>query len=230
MIVSGLSNLLAHSKPRALTKNYAKLKKSDKTRQYIIDKAADLFNTKGYSGTSMSDIMDATGLSKGAIYGNFKRQGGDKKGVKEEIAIAAFEHATNKVLEAVGRRTRIIENTIDKLKAVVYYYKERILNPPVEGGCPIQNTAIEMDDNHIELRRHVVASMDRWQERMIYTLQKGKARGEVRADIDEKEFAINFIALLEGGIMLTQLYKEAEYFNVVSRQLLQMIDSLRILE
>lgn len=204
------------------------MKKSDKTRQFIIDKAAHLFNKQGYSGTSMAHIMDATGLSKGAIYGNFKREGEDKKGVKEEIAIAAFEHATNKVLEAVGRRTRIIDNTIDKLKAVVYYYKERILNPPVEGGCPIQNTAIEMDDNHLELRRHVVASMDRWQERMIYTLQKGKSRGEICQDIDEKEFAINFIALLEGGIMLTQLYKEAKYFNVVSSQLLDMIEGLKV--
>ncbi|MFK7934720.1 MAG: TetR/AcrR family transcriptional regulator [Saprospiraceae bacterium] len=203
------------------------MKKSDKTRQFIIDKAADLFNTQGFSGTSMSDIMEATGLSKGAIYGNFKRESGDKKGVKEEIAIAAFEHAIGKVLNAVGRRTRIIENTIDKLKAVVYYYKERILNPPVEGGCPIQNTAIEMDDNHIELRRHVVASMDRWQERLIYTLQKGKKRGEVRVDLDEKEFAINFIATLEGGIMLTQLYKDNSYFNPVSRQLLRMIEDCK---
>ena len=59
------------------------MKKSDKTRQFIIDKAADLFNTQGYSGTSMADIMEVTGLSKGAIYGNFKREGGDKKGVKE---------------------------------------------------------------------------------------------------------------------------------------------------
>ena len=203
------------------------MKKSDKTRQFIIDKAADLFNTQGFSGTSMKDIMDATGLSKGAIYGNFKRESKDKQGVKEEIAIAAFEHAIGKVLTAVGRRTRIIENTIDKLKAVVYYYKERILNPPVEGGCPIQNTAIEMDDNHLELRRHVVESMDRWQERMIYTLQKGKKRGEVRADLDEKEFAINFIATLEGGIMLTQLYKDNNYFNPVSRQLLRMIEDCK---
>ncbi|MEL7020887.1 MAG: TetR/AcrR family transcriptional regulator [Bacteroidota bacterium] len=203
------------------------MKKSDKTRQLIIDKAADLFNKQGYSGTSMSDIMEATGLSKGAIYGNFKREGEDKKGVKEEIAVAAFEHAISKVLDAVGRRTRIIENTIDKLKAVVYYYKERILNPPVAGGCPIQNTAIEMDDNHLTLRRYVMDSIDRWQERLIYTLEKGKRRGEVREDLNTQEFAINFIATLEGGIMLTQLYKDSQYFNTVSRQLLHMIEDCK---
>ena len=56
--------------------------KAQRTAQFIIEKAAPLFNTRGYAGTSMNDITRATGLTKGAIYGNFDN--------KEEIAIAAF--------------------------------------------------------------------------------------------------------------------------------------------
>ena len=95
------------------------MKKSEKTRQFIVEKAAALFNTKGFYGTSMADIMEVTGLTKGGIYGNFKTDGADKKGVKEEIALAAFEHAVEVVKRTVGLRTRVIEDSLDKLKAVV---------------------------------------------------------------------------------------------------------------
>ncbi len=48
--------------------------KSDRTKQFILEKVAPVFNKNGYFGTSMSDITEATGLTKGAIYGNFKNK------------------------------------------------------------------------------------------------------------------------------------------------------------
>ena len=123
--------------------------KAEKTRELIVQEAAVLFNQRGFAGTSMDDIMKATGLSKGGLYGNFKN--------KEEIAVEAFQHAVLKVRNEVGNRTKVIENSLDKLKAVVYFYKERILDPPVEGGCPIQNTAIDADDNNPILKDRVKA-------------------------------------------------------------------------
>jgi len=62
------------------------LTKSDRTRQLIVEKAAHLFNVKGYAATSMSDIIEATGLAKGGIYGHFKS--------KEAIASEAFDYAS----------------------------------------------------------------------------------------------------------------------------------------
>ena len=61
----------------------SKLKKSARTRQFIVEKSAPIFNKKGYSGTSLHDLTEATGLTKGGIYGNFEN--------KDEIAAAAFE-------------------------------------------------------------------------------------------------------------------------------------------
>ncbi|MEP2968608.1 TetR/AcrR family transcriptional regulator, partial [Nonlabens ulvanivorans] len=42
------------------------------TKDIIIKESADLFNTKGYKATSLSDITTATGFTKGAIYKHFK--------------------------------------------------------------------------------------------------------------------------------------------------------------
>jgi len=196
------------------------ISKAEKTRQLIIDEAAILFNQKGFAGTSMADIMKVTGLSKGGVYGNFKN--------KEEIAVAAFEHAVQKVTQQVRKRTIVIDSTLDKLKAVVYFYKERILDPPVEGGCPIQNTSVDADDNNPALRERVINAVNDWQSRLVYTLQKGIDKGEIKPEIDKEEFAKRFIGTLEGGIMLAQLYKEIDYFSVMARQLLQMIEDIKL--
>ena len=167
----------------------------------------------------MKDIMEATGMSKGALYGHFKD--------KEQIAVAAFQEAVHTVLKEVGLRTRALDSVIAKFREVIYFYKERILNPPVEGGCPIQNSSVDADESRPLLREEVVRAMDAWQERIVRTLQKGMATGEIRIDIDAREFAVNFICTLEGGIMMAQLYKDVRYFDMVARQLLVMVEGLK---
>src|ERR1700722_8888899 len=65
------------------------ISKAERTRQFIIEKTAPIFNKKGYAGTSLSDITAATGLTKGSIYGNFAD--------KDEVALAAFDYNIGKL-------------------------------------------------------------------------------------------------------------------------------------
>jgi TetR/AcrR family transcriptional repressor of nem operon len=203
------------------------MKKSEKTRRLIVEKSASLFNQKGFAGTSMQDIMAATGLTKGGIYGNFKKEGGDKKGVKVVIALAAFQFAVEVVNEEVRKRTFVIENSIDKLKAVVYFYKERIMNPPVEGGCPLLNTSIDADATNPALQKRVLKSMEYWQYRIIKTLEKGKKEGEVKKEINAEDFATLFIGTLEGGILMSRIFKDNHHFDLMADQLIKLIDELK---
>ncbi len=193
--------------------------KADRTRQKIIKEAAALFNQRGFAGTSMGDIVKATGLSKGGVYGNFSS--------KEAIAVAAFEHAVKEVHDQVRARTRVIEHPIDKLKAVIYFYKEHVTEPPVAGGCPIQNTAIEADDGNLLLRGHAIKALSTWHHRIAATLAQGQADGLVRSSVDPPEFATQFIATLEGGIMLAQLHKDGAHFEPVAKLLIQLTEGLR---
>ena len=193
--------------------------KAERTRNYIIEQAAILFNQKGYSGTSLSDIMQAASISKGGLYGHFKD--------KEEIAVAAFDHAVRSVYFRVGQRTKVIDNTLDKLKAVIYFYREHIFNPPVEGGCPIQNTAIEADDNQPALRKQVEQAILDWHGRIIHTLEKGKERGEVHSEVDPPSFATYFIGSIEGGILLARIQRDKTQFDIMTHPLLERLEEMR---
>jgi len=166
-------------------------------------------------------------MSKGGIYGNFKKGGRTKEGVKQEIALAAFAHSVREINEEIGRRTRIIDNCVDKLKAVIYFYKERMFDMPIEGGCPIMNASIEADDNNPILKEKVVLALDTWKDRLIHTIKKGIKRKEIKASTDAKEFAILFIGMIEGGIMMARLKDDVGYFNAMAKQLLFIIEGLR---
>lgn len=196
------------------------LAEAERTRQMIIEEAATLFNQKGYAGTSMADITLATGMSKGGIYSHFKS--------KEVIALAAFEFAVQKVTQRVRERTQAVRHPLEKLRAVVTFYRENIFTPPVEGGCPIQNTSVEADDCNPALRVRVLEAMDFWKQGIVYVLNKGIEKGLICNTSDVEAFAIQFIGTLEGAILLARVYRNVQYFDIMARQLFQMIDQLEI--
>src|SRR6201996_2073291 len=84
------------------------LSKGEKTRQKIVAKAAVLFNQRGFEGCSMQDIVEASGLEKGSIYGHFSS--------KEELALEAFDFAWADTVQKRMGNLDTVDNAVDKLK------------------------------------------------------------------------------------------------------------------
>src|SRR5471030_423658 len=110
----------------------ARQSKSERTRQFIIETTAGIFNTKGYEGTSMSDITAATGLTKGSIYGNFEN--------KEEVALAVFDYNMEKLRKVIVLRIAQSYSYQQKLMVYAQIYRDFQKDGFPEGGCPILNT------------------------------------------------------------------------------------------
>src|SRR4051812_15970637 len=109
------------------------MRKGEKTREVILGRAAELFNMQGYAGSSLSDIMDATGLQKGGIYNHFES--------KDDLAVAAFEYAFNLVSERMADAIRGTKPGVDRLLAIIRFFDGYYESPPVRGGCILLNTA-----------------------------------------------------------------------------------------
>src|SRR5687768_16383762 len=128
------------------------MRDGERTREHIIERAAVLYNQQGFAGASMSDIMAATGLQKGGIYRHF--------GSKEQLALEAFDYAVSRMAERFREALHGREDAVDRLAAVAGVYAELPVNPPVPGGCPVMNTAIDSDSVHPALRERARAAMD----------------------------------------------------------------------
>src|SRR6478735_1428393 len=99
--------------------------KAEQTRAYIVEKTAPIFNTKGYAGTSLTDMTDATGLTKGSIYGNFEN--------KDEVALAAFDYNLAKVRGIIKAEMDKHATVKEKLLVYVDVY-ENFMNYPFPVG------------------------------------------------------------------------------------------------
>ena len=110
------------------------MKKSEQTKAFIIEKTAPLFNSKGYAATSLSDITDATKLTKGSVYGNFAN--------KDEVALAVFDYNLGKVNTILNREISKRSSAKEKLLAYGEVYANYDIYAFPGGGCPILNTAV----------------------------------------------------------------------------------------
>ena len=171
--------------------------KAEITRKYIIEKSAPLFNTKGYSGTSLSDIMEATGLTKGAIYGNFEN--------KDEVAVAAYHYNLDELIGKLSAAMHAKKNATDKLIAFTEYYRNNWKAIFERGGCIIQNAAIEADDNAPYLKKHVQKSIKDWVSGFTRIIEAGQQEGTFHKKINAEAAAYEMITTLEGAIMLGKI-------------------------
>ncbi|TPG42036.1 TetR/AcrR family transcriptional regulator [Flavobacterium pectinovorum] len=195
------------------------MSKAERTKQFIIEQTAPLFNMKGYNGTSMSDITEATGLTKGSIYGNFEN--------KDEVALAAFKYNVKKLQDAFGQEIDKQNTFKDKLLVYPRLYSNYLDLRVTKGGCPILNTATEADDTHPILRKNVEQIILFWKKRIIQFIEQGILAGEFKAkDINPERTALTIIALIEGGVMISKITGNLEDLSTVMLSVNKVIEDL----
>ena len=195
------------------------LSKGQETRERIVRETGPLLNKQGFLSTPLADILKAVGLEKGGFYHHFAS--------KEDLVLEAFEHVT---AEAAARLQSAMQNEIGakaKLRAMVEAYRSfKIAQLLDGGGCPMLNAAVESDDGNARLRDAVRLSMDRWRGVINRVLSAGIASGEIRPDVDPDRTSTWVIAAIEGGVMLSNLYKDPVFLNRALDQLVIYVESL----
>lgn len=175
--------------------------RSEKTRHLIIEKTASIFNKKGYTGTYLSDLTNATGLTKGSIYGNFKD--------KNEVAVEAFKYnyrfQTVQILHKIEKEN----NNAEKLLTFLNHYRTAFKPIFNNGGCAILNTAVDADDGNDLLKKEVIKTIHNWHHLITSILVEGIKKNELK-EIDVNTFSYKMIALIEGSIMLAKTMNKPE--------------------
>jgi len=179
------------------------LTKAEQTTKYIIEKVAPIFSTKGYAATSMSDITKATGLTKGAIYGNFEN--------KEAIAVAAFLKNVNDLLKQIAKHQKRGKTPLQKLYLITDFYRnynEYIKNI---GGCPILNIGVDANHQDTKLLEKVQSVITRTQNNIVKLIELAKAEGEVKAHVDADKFAKLLYTRIQGAVFMNQTMGDKRY-------------------
>lgn len=193
------------------------MSKAEKTKQHIIEKTATLFNTKGYISTSLSDITQVTGLTKGSIYGNFEN--------KDEVAIEVYKYNAGLLSRTLSRSFGDeFSTSLDKLHAFVDFYRKNWPAVFSNGGCPLMNAATEADDSFPALKKQVKNSFELWMDKVSSVIRQGQKNKEISEKINAGQYASTFIMLIEGGILLSKTMGDQSFLNHALDRITYMID------
>jgi len=195
--------------------------KAERTRSFIIESTAEIFNKKGYAGTSLSDLTEATGLTKGSIYGNFEN--------KEEVALAVFDYNQSRITQQVRAQVDAALSYQEKLLVYASFYKTLIQGGALDqGGCPILNTAVEADDTNSLLRERAAKAIANWKNALSQLIEAGMANGEFKQGIPVRQLSLSIIALIEGAIMIAQVTSDPTNMDTIMDSLEGMISQMKV--
>ncbi len=192
------------------------LTKAERTSLFIIETVAPVFNKHGYIGTSMAEITKATGLTKGAVYGNFAN--------KEQLALSAFDYNIKKISDKMRSYTSKVKTPIEKLYAMTQFYRGYHAYSNTLGGCPILNIGVDAKNNNPQLLQKVQQVIQDFQNNLIFLIQKGIDTGGIKDTVDPKKYAYRIFALMEGSIFMAVTMGNKTYLHEMMDFLDQMID------
>jgi AcrR family transcriptional regulator len=194
-----------------------KNKKSQITSEFILKTVAPVFNKKGYFGTSMSDITTVTGLTKGAIYGNFKD--------KNELAVSAFVYNINLISAPFENAISGNKTSLEKLYALANFYNDYYEFTYNFGGCPILNVGVDANHQNEALTQKVKKAIHNLQNNLALIIDSGIQEGEINASVSAKKFARKFFAMIEGSVFMATTLQDKTYMTDLTESLIQLIDT-----
>ncbi|MFT6935088.1 MAG: TetR/AcrR family transcriptional repressor of nem operon [Maribacter sp.] len=177
--------------------------KAKRTTNFIIETVAPIFNKHGYIGTSMSDLTEATGLTKGAIYGNFKN--------KEALALGAFEHNRKLLLDAIDIVFETPGTVIEKVFKLIDFYKKYDMFTLKIGGCPILNTGIDAKHNNNLLAAASKETIKEIEGKIALVLENGINKGEFKLPVSPLQFAKQLYTIIQGSVVMATLTSDRKY-------------------
>lgn len=196
------------------------MKKSEATRQNILQKAFELIYTNGYQTTSVDEIIATTQVTKGAFYYHFK--------TKDEMGLAIINERMrptfkNTFIEPFQRDVNPLE-TIYNLMHHLLMENEDL---KVEYGCPASNFTQEMAPWNIEFTKALNELSLEWEKAMIGAIEKGKESGKIKSDISAKEVAVFVMSGYWGVRNLGKLENSKGVYLIYLKGLKSYFDTLK---
>jgi len=190
-------------------------KKAERTKAFIIETVAPVFNKHGYIGTSMSDLTEATDLTKGALYGNFEN--------KEALALLSFQYHSTILLSKLDDVLSEKKHAIDRLFALTGFYKKYDYFTAKMGGCPVLNVGIDAQHNNSLLSAAAKETVKIIEGKIALVLETGVNTGELKLPVTPLQFAKQLYTMIQGAVAMATMTKDRKYLINTIAYLEQLI-------
>jgi TetR/AcrR family transcriptional regulator, transcriptional repressor for nem operon len=174
-------------------------RKGQKTRARIVQAAAELVAEKGAAATSLDDVGARSHASRSQLYHYFDD--------RDDLLRAVINATTDSVLLAQDELLDHLDTWagIDRwFRALVALQEER----EARGGCPIGSLVGQLAERDPGARANLAEGFGRWEAHLCAGLTRMRDRGRLSAHADPASLATSTMALLQGGLLLTQVRRD----------------------
>jgi AcrR family transcriptional regulator len=169
--------------------------KGSRTRQKIIAKALQLFCVKGYYNTSINDILQATGLTKGGLYGHFAS--------KEDLWYAVYDEALGIWRKVVFQGIQSSADPLERIQTLIENdIKTKLGKHVFEGGCFFHSMLVELSGQSAAMSSHLMRGFHQLAGLLRTWLEQAEHRGLLKENLNFHEIANYIIISLNGAAAL----------------------------
>ena len=169
--------------------------KGTRTRQKIIEKSLQLFCVKGYYNTSINDILEATGLTKGGLYGHFSS--------KEAIWHAVYDEALCIWRQVVFAGIQSGSNPLERIQIFIENdIRHKLGDDVFEGGCFFHSMLVELSGQSADMSRRILGGFRQLAELLRNWLEQAEQLGLLKKGLNFREIADYIIISLNGAAAL----------------------------
>lgn len=164
---------------------------------------------------SLSKITEATGLTKGAIYGHF--------GNKEELAMEAYRYSIRRFFMQLNAVVNQGENSLEMLLKIADFYLDYYEYSKEFGGCPILNIGVDSEHQKTGIGDLVRTYNQRILDKFSALIERGVQEGVVVESADAMLYARRFFYMIEGAVYMTYIMKDKNYLTEVAQAMTDLI-------
>jgi TetR/AcrR family transcriptional repressor of nem operon len=179
-------------------------------REQFVITAMRLFGDKGYGGTSIADILQATGANPGSLYHLFPT----KQAVLLAVLASYQKHIGPMLLEPAWER---VSDPIDRIFALLAAYRRKLSQTDCSYGCPIGSLALELHEPDPAVRKLLAANFRGWLRAIEGCLQRAGRR--IPRSVSRRELACFVLTTMEGGVMLSRTHRSLAPFDAAVARL-----------
>ena len=195
--------------------------KGVETKQKIINKSLQLFSVKGYYNTSINDILEATGLTKGGLYGHFKS--------KEDIWYAVYDQAVTIWKDIVFKDIRKIDDPLKRIEKALDNDLQNYLGADVfEGGCFFLNMLVELTGQSNTMGNCILKGIIGFSEVITLWLKEAHEKNMLKPGLNFNEIAKFIVVSINGCAALYPSTRDPEIWKLTLRQINYYINGLKI--